>query len=809
MDIEPRARLLPVQRPARTSAPTPEAPSDSVGTGVYTTPMSSTILQQPWVRFGRETCGDIDEAVRREWLVTNDRGGYAAGTVAGVNTRSYHGLLVAALDPPGGRVVLVSGSVGWMTTGDRRVPLTSHEFGDGVIAPEGYRHMVSFHLEGTLPVWRFAYRDVLIERRLWMAPDANTTYLCYELLRGAPISVDIIPLLTYRDPNMLTSGLDWQMDVDVRAEGTDTTDAGGTLQPSGAGPVRMSIDRGEFRPGGEWYWNFQHRAETARGHADRGDCYAPGSFVATLEVGQAATLTYSAEEGADHDPAADLATVQGRQRILVGRLPKAPPLIQHLSLAADQCFARRGEGWTVLAGSPWFLDWGRDTMVALPGLTAATGRTEDAASVLRTAAAAVQDGLVPNVFGSAEGEPLFNTADASLWFVRALDHHAEATGDVELFAELAPVVREIVERYTAGTRFGIGVDPEDGLLRAGEPGVQLTWMDAKVDEWVVTPRIGKPVELNVLWYAALRTAQRRFGAAVDGETDSRIVGETSAPSVVSSPSLAMSSDVETSPPSASPTTGSPEPTTNAGERPVPSRGSTPDPSDGADASGSAPRPTSDPDPRTLDFSDAAFADRCAAAADRLRASFQGRFVSPDRPWLADVVDGPDGDDWSHRPNQVLAISLVDDLVDGEIADRMLVAVARSLVTSMGLRTLSRDNAAYRGIYGGDRRIRDGAYHQGTVWPWLLGPYLEALWRRTGDRDLVLSYLEPFADHLREHGLGTVAEIADGDPPHRPNGATSQAWSIAELVRIWRLVGEGDEGTGLTADSASVSTRGRT
>lgn len=699
--------------------------------------MSTTILDQPWVRFGRETCGDVDEALRREWLVTNGLGGYAAGTVAGVNTRSYHGLLVAALDPPGGRVVLVSGSVGWMTTGDRRVPLTSHEFGDGVIAPEGYRHMESFHLEGTLPVWRFAYRDVLIERRLWMAPDANTTYLCYELLRGAPISIDVIPLLTYRDPNLLTSGLDWQMDVDVQAEGTDDVSGAG-----GASPVRMSIDRGEFRPGGEWYWNFQHRAETARGLADRGDCYAPGSFVATLAAGQSATLTYSAEEGTGHDPHADLAEVQGRQRILVGRLPDAPPLVQHLALAADQCLARRGEGWTVLAGFPWFLDWGRDTMVALPGLTAATGRTAEAASILRAAAAAVQDGLVPNVFGAAGAEPLFNAADASLWFVRALDLHVDATGDAELLAELAPTVRQIVERYTEGTRHGIGVDPADGLLRAGEPGVQLTWMDAKVDEWVVTPRIGKPVELNALWYAALRTAQRRFGQVGEDDTGST-VGEARA--VV-------------------------------GEGPVPSRAPASDPVE-VDA----------PLTNDSDHRDPAFADRCGAAADRLRDSFRARFVSPERPWLADVVDGPDGDDWSHRPNQVLALSLAPDLVDDDTADRMLAAIARSLVTSMGLRTLSRDNPAYRGAYGGDRRIRDGAYHQGTVWPWLMGPYLEALWRRTGDRALVLSYLDPFADHLRDHGLGTIAEIADGDPPYRPDGVTSQAWSIAELFQVWQLV----------------------
>ena len=719
--------------------------------------MSSTILDAPWVRFGRETCGDIDAALRREWLVANDLGGYAAGTVAGVNTRSYHGLLVAALDPPGGRVVLVSGSVGWMTTGDRRVPLTSHEFGDGVIAPEGYRHMESFHLEGTLPVWRFAYRDVLIERRLWMEPHANTTHLCYELLRGAPISVDVIPLLTYRSPDMLTSGLDWQMDVDVQAEGADRANAGDAPTSGGAGPVRMSIDRGEFRPGGEWYWNFQHRAETARGLADRGDCYAPGSFVATLAAGQSVTLTFSAEEGTDHDPRAALAAVQERQCILVGRLPAdAPPLVQHLALAADQCVARRGEGWTVLAGFPWFLDWGRDAMIALPGLTVATGRTDDAAGVLRGTAAAIQDGLVPNAFGTGDQEPIYNAADASLWFVRALDSHVAATGDVELWAELAPTVREIVARYTEGTRHGIGVDPADGLLRAGEPGVQLTWMDAKVDEWVVTPRIGKPVELNALWYAALRTAQRLFAA--DGRTDRRTDGENDADAMVD------------------------EARSGVGEGPVPSRASASDPVDfHGDPDGPITRP---------DIHDIALADQCGAAADRLRASFRARFVSPERPWLADVVDGPDGDDWSHRPNQVLALSLAGDLVDDETADRMLAAVARSLLTSMGLRTLSRDNAAYRGAYGGGSRIRDGAYHQGTVWPWLMGPYLEALWRRTGDRALILGYLEPFADHLRDHGLGSIAEIADGDPPYRPNGATSQAWSIAELFRIWWLLQPG-------------------
>jgi predicted glycogen debranching enzyme len=337
-------------------------------------------------------------------------------------------------------------------------------------------------------------------------------------------------------------------------------------------------------------------------------------------------------------------------------------------------------------------------MISLPGLALATGRSEEAASILRTFARYFADGLLPNNFPDSAGViPGYNTADATLWYVLAIRAHHQATGDDALVADLLPTLLQIVERHLAGTRYGIGVDPADGLLRAGEPGVQLTWMDAKVGDWVVTPRIGKPVEINALWYNALRTVEGILA----------------------------------------------------------------------------------------DRADAVEAARLRALADRTRDSFRARFRRQDLDHLADVVDGPARDDWTLRPNQIFALSLPFPLLEGEEARAALGAVGRSLLTSYGLRSLAPEDPAYRGDYGGDQVRRDGAYHQGPVWSWLLGPYAEASYRLTGDRDASLAVLRPIGDHLRDAGLGSVSEIFDGDPPHLPKGCAAQAWGVAETLRVWR------------------------
>ncbi len=652
--------------------------------------------------FGREVCGDLEAGLRREWLVTNGLGGYASATVPGVLTRSYHGLLVAALEPPVARTVLVAGLVEWATYDGIRYPLSTHEFGDGSVTPDGYRYLESFRLEGTLPVWIFAVGDALVERRVWMTYGQNTTFVAYRLLRGSvPLDLEVTPLVTYRSFHALASGQGWSIGVEPES-------AGATIRAyDGATPVRLRSDRAAFRPGGAWWWNFQHRAEAERGLADCGDLFAPGSFVVRLQPGQAVSLVCSTEAGPDPDAASSLATAQARQRELLTRagVEAADPIVQQLVLAADQFLVARPlpddpNGRSVIAGYHWFNDWGRDTMISLPGLALATGRAEEAASILRTFARYLSDGLLPNNFPDRAGLiPGYNTADATLWYVLAIGAYHRATGDDALVAELLPALREVVDRHLAGTRYGIGVDPVDGLLRAGEPGVQLTWMDAKVGDWVVTPRIGKPVEINALWYNALRIVSDFAAASGDGETAARYV----------------------------------------------------------------------------------------ALADRARASFRARFRAPGIDHLADVVDGPDGDDWTPRPNQVFAISLPYPLLEGADASAALGAVGRSLLAGYGLRSLAPDDPAYRGTYGGDQVLRDGSYHQGPAWSWLLGAYAEAVLRLTGDRAAALAVLRPIGDHLRDAGLGSVSEIFEGDAPHRPKGCVAQAWGVAEVLRVWRLL----------------------
>jgi predicted glycogen debranching enzyme len=674
---------------------------------------AQTILDRPLVRFGREVCGDLSAALRREWLVTNGLGGYASGSLAGPNTRRYHGLLVAALAPPVERTVLVAGALEWAEYAGRRYPICTQEYADGGIQPNGYRYLQSFHLAGTLPVWIFALADALLERRIWMAHGRNTTCVRYRLLRGTgPIALELSPLLTYRDFHSLR--------IDTNAPAIEADPAGITVRAfEGARPYTVRVTgspdasrRGAYTPGGTWYGFFVHREETARGLDDRSMLYLPGTFTASLNPGESLTLVLSAEPDPEGESAASLPAEEERQRALLAAagVAEAASPVQQLVLAADAFIVARkpapadagasspSADRTVIAGYHWFNDWGRDTMIALPGLTLATGRPEDAAAILRAFGRFVRDGLLPNNFPDRAGaDPGYNTADASLWYPVAIHAYHRATGDISLVEDLLPVLHEIVDHHIAGTRYGIGVDPADGLLRAGEPGFQLTWMDAKIGDWVVTPRIGKPVEINALWYNALH-----------------IVGDFL-------------------------TAGDPQ---------------------------------------------AAHAYR--ARAEQVRASFRSRFL-PSEPGrgLADVVDGPEGDDWTVRPNQIFAVSLPHPIIDGVPALAVVDVVGRQLLTSLGLRSLSPDDPAYRGAYGGGPAERDAVYHQGPVWTWLAGPYIEAHYRMHGDRNAVRALLAPFADHLFDAGLGTISEIAEGDPPHLPRGAIAQAWGVAEILRVWR------------------------
>lgn len=654
----------------------------------------ATILDHPLVRRGRALCGELEPALGREWLVTNGLGGYASGTVAGVNTRRYHGLLVAALNPPVERVMLVGGTVAWAGYGGRRYPLSTHEYADGTVDPNGFVNIQSFHLEGALPVWTYALGDALLERRVWMAQGSNTTYLAWRLARGSlPLQLEVTPLLTYRGFHELRRGQGWQPGCAPVAHGL-RVEAG-----AGARPYWLLAPGAEYAPDGVWWWRFQHRAEAARGLDAVDDLYAPGTFRLTLAPGQSAALICTTEEAPVLDFEAALTGERARQRALLQRagVEADEPALQQLTLAADQFIVARPPGRSLIAGYHWFGDWGRDTMIALPGLTLATGRPEEAAAILRTYAPFVRDGLLPNDFPNAPGaEVSYTSADAALWYLLAAYAYDRLAGDPSLVDDLLPTLRGIVDCYAQGTRYGIGVDPADGLLRAGAPGLQLTWMDVKIGDWVVTPRAGKPVELQALWYNALRILAGWLRARHD--------------------------------------------------------------------------------PAAAGYE---------AAADRAHTSFAARFVRPGLDHLADVVDGPEGDDLACRPNQLFALSLPFALLEGDQAARVLESAGRQLLISYGLRSLAPADPHYAGRYQGDPRQRDAVYHQGTAWAWLSGAYIDACVRVYGSPAPAAALLDPFTDQLCDAGLGSISEIFDGDPPHHARGCIAQAWSVAEVLRCRR------------------------
>ena len=659
-------------------------------------PISRPAQNAPHCVLGRDIANRWESASQREWLITNGIGGFASGTVAGANTRRYHGVLVASFKPPVERTVLVSKvnvSVEYL---NQRYELGTDEFEGGTLAPRGFEHIESFRIEDGIPVWRFAVADALLEQRLFMAPGRNTTYLGLRVLRAsAPLHLELRPLCTYRDYHSHSRGArPFVVDAGTRECSIRAFD--------GARPIRLSISQGSFEAAPDWYWNFFHRIEHERGLDTGEDLFTPGGFRAQLDPSQELFLVASAEPDAAANGTTVLADIVRASSALLAALPEsAPAWIQQLSLASDQFLVKRGgardSGSSVIAGYPWFADWGRDTMIALPGLTSTLGRHAIAAEVLRTFARFVDRGMLPNRFPDGGEAPEYNTVDATLWFFQAIKEAVHASGDASLGLELYPTLIAIIRAHVAGTRYGISVDPEDGLLRAGEPGVQLTWMDAKVGDWVVTPRTGKQVEINALWLNALHITQ----------------------------DLA--------------------------------------------------RQCRDPVGKQL----------CNELLTRGSASF-AKFWNESTGYLFDVidVDGRTGTDASLRPNQLFAVSLPYSALQSAQMKAVVDVCARELLTSYGLRSLSRRDAAYVGHYGGDQRSRDGAYHQGTVWSWLLGPFALAHFRVYQDSAAAQSFLEPMSHHLRDACLGSISEIFDGDTPHDANGCCAQAWSVAEVLRSW-------------------------
>ncbi|MEA2693719.1 MAG: hypothetical protein QOJ16_3106 [Acidobacteriota bacterium] len=651
-------------------------------------------------RFNERVTRDFARASRYEWLETDGLGGWASSTVSSAHTRRYHGLLVAATEPPVGRKVLLSRLEETLHVGEDAFPLAANQF-PGAVHPRGFEHLTGFRRD-LFPVFTFAAGGARIEKTVAAITGVDGEPLIvvlYEVLAAlGPILLELRPFYAGRDYHSLVHANDA-----VYREGSF---AGGVFRYrsyDGLPEVFLSVPGAEYHPSPNWYYNFEYARAAERGLDSREDLFTPGSFTVTLEPGARLGVIATTADPSGRDPLALLERErEGRERL---RAPfaNAGPLVRTLALAADQFVVRRksrdgGESlWTVLAGYPWFTDWGRDTMIALPGLCLATGHHEEARGILRAFAGAVDQGMLPNRFPDGGESPEYNTADASLWYFVAVHRYLEATGDEALVRELLPVLRDIHAWHERGTRHGIREEP-DGLLHAGEPGWQLTWMDARVEGREVTPRQGKPVEIEALWINALAILaglERRFGAAAE-------------------------------------------------------------------------------------------AARLDGKAERARLHFGELFWNPGGGYLYDCIDG-DERDASLRPNQLLALSLPFPLLEGERAESVLRAVEEKLLTPVGLRTLAPDDPRYRPRYEGSPTERDGAYHQGTVWPWLLGPYLTALVRVRGEvgRKRALEILDAFLPHLWDMGLGTVAEVYDGDPPHLPRGCFAQAWSVGEVLRAAR------------------------
>jgi predicted glycogen debranching enzyme len=658
----------------------------------------------PAVRFGRELCGTLESAEQREWLVTNGIGGFASGTVSGNATRRYHGLLVAALKPPVGRTQLVAKLDETALYAEKVYALGTSRWASGAVEPKGYLNLESFHLDGTTPVWRFTIADALLEKRVWMRQGENTTYVQYKLVRASrPLALELKALVNYRDFHASTHAGDWRMTIDPVENGARVTAF------DGATPFYLLASQASCEIRHEWYRDCALPLERYRGLDDREDHLLAAAFRAELQQGQAITVVLSTKADASLDGAAARAEREEHEAMVLAKWngavkesENAPDWVRQLVLAADQFVVSRSlpdepDGCSIIAGYHWFGDWGRDTMIALPGVTLATGRPEIAKKILLAFAKYVDGGMLPNDFPDGGGKPEYNTVDAALWFIEAVRQYFGATNDKATLAKLFPVLGEIIGSYLKGTRYQIHADEGDGLLYAGEPGVQLTWMDAKVGDWVVTPRIGKPVEVNALWYNALETM-----AAL-----APVVGKSASP--------------------------------------------------------------------------------FARMAAMVRSSFQ-KFWNGAGGYCFDVIDAPGiGQDASLRPNQILAVALPKTPLTPEQQKSVVDVCASRLVTSNGLRSLTPEDPGYQGHYGGSTWQRDGVYHQGTVWGWLLGPFVLAHMRVYGDREAAASYLEPLGQQIHCHGLGTLSEIADGDGPFTPRGCIAQAWTVGETLRAWRAL----------------------
>jgi predicted glycogen debranching enzyme len=650
------------------------------------------------IQFGPETCSDLGVALAKEWLETNGIGGFASSTIIGVNTRRYHGLLVAATKPPVGRFVLLSKVEETLFIGERAFELSANRY-PGVVHPQGFRYLREFRL-APFPIFTYEVEGIEIEKSVFMVYGEHSTAIHYAVrhknlpVSRVPLRLEVRPLIAFRDFHSLT-----HENHAINTLVVEHKQLASVTPYPGLPSLYLAHNASGLIRSGQWYRNFEYDVERERGLDYREDLFNPLVLDFDLTINpQAAIVASTTPQDLAHIP--EYREIEITRRTAIAKSSPSPDeFSEALASAADQFIVSRGDQRTVIAGYHWFSDWGRDTMIALPGLTLPTGRHDVAKSILRTFAQHVDQGLLPNRFPDAGEPPEYNTVDATLWFFEAARAYLAYTDDFEFVrTELYPVFVDIISWHVRGTRYGIGVD-SSGLLNSGAPGVQLTWMDAKVGDWVVTPRRGQPVEIQALWYNA----------------------------------LCILEDM------------------------------------------------------TLRLQDNVGQQRYGQMAHAAKINFNRLFWNEAADCLYDIVDG-DTPDPAIRPNQIFAVSLPYSMLSSEQACKVLAKVQEHLLTPFGLRTLSPSDPQYRGRYTGGPQERDGAYHQGTVWPWLMGPFIRAYLKvhehSAAARDQASVWLEPLKSHLREAGLGQISEIFDGDAPRQPRGCIAQAWSIAEVLRAY-------------------------
>ena len=639
-----------------------------------------------------EVVSDLRSATSREWLETNGIGGYASGTISGAHTRRYHGLLVAATKPPLGRAVLLSKLEETLIVDGQRFELSTNQY-PGSVNPKGYKYLTAFKLD-PFPIWKYNAAGVDLEKKIFMPHGENTTVISWSAKRFDHeqfIELEVRPLIAFRDYHHLRNG------SGGFNESMETGENFVSFQSVPDLPrLYLNCQFDSVEQTGHWYHNFEYAIEQERGFDFHEDLFQP--CLLRFDLAKQVSIVASTE----HKQKADVKALEKaelkRRAALVAKAKTIDPFLRQLVLAADQFIVDRGEGKTIIAGYPWFSDWGRDTMIALTGLTLATNRPEIAKSIILEFAKHISEGMIPNRFPDVGEEPEYNTVDATLWFFEAIRAYLAKTNDEEFLRDvLYEKLIDIIDWHVRGTRHDIHVDT-DGLLYAGEPSVQLTWMDAKIDDWVVTPRTGKAVEIQALWYNALR---------IMAELSSR-------------------------------------------------------------------------------FGDHENSTKFARMADVVQDSFNGQFWNEQAECLFDVIEG-DEKDASIRPNQIFAVSLHHSILEADRSRQVVNKVEAELLTPFGLRSLSPNDPRYVPIYIGSPIERDSSYHQGTVWAWLIGPFIDA-YRKTHSDDMLLeSTIDEFTSGFRSHStdamVGQVSEIFDAAPPHLPRGCAAQAWSVAELCRV--------------------------